>query len=294
MEYAIAGQAGKLGLMHAALTGATRLAGLAGLEAFRLADGRVALVHDQLEILAPADRLRVAYGGISAAVGVVPIAAMIERAGAERCIFYDSIDEHMTGDSSAALRDEVEAVLIAAAEASGAHYVTFAEQLAKRLAAERAEREKSVATVRALAAAPAGFVALDWDLGNACLLKDQSGLRVIVASTVRSPPQLDETLALIDAAAAPRIAPEPMFRVRSLVVRFAIDTPPEAAPCDVLYVRYSVDRPPPVLVRPFLLVPDAYDAGFGWTKEHLQAHFTGAAEHVCAATVGVIEGPRLC
>lgn len=274
------------------LDGATKIAGIAGLEVFRLRDGRVALAHARTNVLEASDRLRIDYGGMSAAVGVVPVVGVLIRGEREEHVFYESVDEHMTGADSGELRDALEAVLVVAAQASGAHYVTFAEQHAEILAAERARKERWLGIVDRVAAARAGFVALPWDLGNACVLKDASGVRVIAAAG-RTPPQLDETLARMGAAGAARSEPAPVYVLGPLVVRFAMEREPEAAPCDVLFVRYSVSAVPKVPVQPFLLVPSAFDAGFGWMPEYLEGHFRGAAMHVHAPAVGVIEGPEL-
>lgn len=108
------------------LDGATTLAEMSDgdLRAVKLRDGRVALVgRSESWIVEPHDRLKVEYGGLAAAVGAVPVDGLLLRGDARIYVYEAMIDEYATSLDAASIRDELQAVLRAAAQAAGAEYV---------------------------------------------------------------------------------------------------------------------------------------------------------------------------
>ena len=108
------------------LDGATTLAEMSDgdLRAMKLRDGRIALVaRRESWIIEPQDRVQVTYGGLAVAVGAVPVDGLLIRGEQTIYVYEAMIDEYATTIDAATVRDELQAVLRAAAQAAGAEYV---------------------------------------------------------------------------------------------------------------------------------------------------------------------------
>jgi hypothetical protein len=129
-----------------------------------------------------ADRIWVEFGGISAAVGYVPITGLRERDGKTEILFHAGVDTCMSDESPEEIRDDLDAVFKAVARAAGARFVSQEEQFqeVQRLQEEEEARHRKAADAISIAPGQMVWSALTFGHGNAVVLRGPGGETVVV------------------------------------------------------------------------------------------------------------------
>jgi hypothetical protein len=126
----------------------------------------------------PSDRLWIEYGGLSAAVGYVPITGLRERHGTRTCVYSDGVDTYISNDDPDVLLHDAVAVFEAVAKEAGARYISLEEQYAERQRRDEEKKARRRLAADAFVNARPGetvFAALSFELGNSAVIRGARG-----------------------------------------------------------------------------------------------------------------------